>query len=389
VIAGLDRTKEAVVRRELQIREGEPLAVQRILETQRRLGALGLFQRVSVAEMDPESRGTRSVVVSVDEGPRTTVSYGVGYGERERLRGSVEVTRRNLFGMDRRLSVFARASLQPSFRILATYREPYLLGHKQELFVTAYREDEDRPAFSFTRQGVTVQTARPLSSTWSLILRETYEEGRTFNTDEDCLEFSREFCPHTLSGPSASLVHDSRDDPLDPTRGLFVVTDVLLSHRALGGNSLAKGYVQAAGYHLLRAGTVVAVSGRLGLGGTFGPDEPVALPTPDRFFAGGDYTMRGFGTDAVRPTGGNAVLLSGVEVRHRVVRQLWAAAFAEAGNVYPLVSDLTLSDLRYTAGLGLRYKSLVGPLRFDWGYKLDPLAGEKRHHFHFTVGHAF
>ena len=76
-------------------------------------------------------------------------------------------------------------------------------------------------------------------------------------------------------------------------------------------------------------------------------------------------------------TGGNALLLGGAELRYDVGRRFSAAAFTEAGNVYPLVSDMTLGDLRYTAGLGLRYKSAFGPLRVDWGYKLDRRAGEK------------
>ena len=50
---------------------------------------------------------------------------------------------------------------------------------------------------------------------------------------------------------------------------------------------------------------------------------------------------------------------------------------------------MSFHDLRYTAGLGLRYKSAVGPLRFDWGYKLDRRPGEKAYHLHFTIGHAF
>ncbi len=389
VIAGLDATNEEVVRRELLLKEGEPLGLRRVLDSQHRLGALGLFDRVSITEMDPESEGARSVVVQAEESPRTSVAYGLGYAEQERLRASVEVTRRNLFGMDRRISVFARASLRPGFRLVTTYREPYLFGRKQELFVTGYREDEDRPAFSFVRQGITVQTARPLSSTWNLILRETYEEGRTFNTAEDCLSLGREFCPHTISGPSASLVIDTRDDALDPTRGHVLVTDAQLSLRALGGNTLAKGFVQGSTYQLLRVGTVVALSARLGLSRTFGRDEPILLPKPDRFFAGGDYTLRGFATDQVRPDGGNAILLGGAELRHRLAGALWVAAFTEAGNVYRLSSDMSLSDLRYTAGLGLRYRSAIGPLRFDWGYKLDRRPNEKASHVHFTVGHAF
>jgi outer membrane protein insertion porin family len=387
VITGLETTREAVVRRELAVKEGEPLALDRVLESQRRLGALGLFDRVTITEMDPDSPLRRSVVVRADEAPLTSVSYGLGYSENEKLRGSAEVTRRNLFGMDRRLSIFARASFL-GFRMLGTFREPYLFGRKQELFVSAFREEEDRISFDFVRTGLTVQTARTLSRSWSLILRETYAETRTFNTTEDCLAFGREFCPGTLSGPSASVVHDTRDDPVDPRRGHFLLTDTQLSHRVLGGNTLVKGYVQAATYQLLTAHTLVAVSARLGLARTFG-EEQLLVPKPDRFFAGGDYSLRGFGVDEVLPDGGNALVLGGVELRRHLLGAFWAAAFAETGNVYSLVSDMSLMNLRYTAGVGLRYKSAVGPLRFDWGYKLDRKPGEKPYHLHFTIGHAF
>jgi outer membrane protein insertion porin family len=387
VIAGLEATKEAVVRRELTVKEGEPLGLSRVLESQRRLGALGLFDRVTISEMDPESALRRSVVVRAEEAPLTSVSYGIGYAEQDLLRGSVEVTRRNLFGMDRRLSAFARASFR-GFRLLGSFREPYLLGRKQELFLTAFREEEDRDAFDFIRTGATLQTARTLTRNWSLILRETYAETRTFNTSEDCLTFGREFCPGTISGPSASVVHDTRDDPVDPRRGHFLLTDGLVSLRWLGGNTLVKGFVQGATYQLLTADMLVAVSARIGLARTFG-EEQLLVPKPDRFFAGGDYSLRGFGVDEVRPDGGNALLLGGVELRRHVAGAFWGAAFAEAGNVYPLVSDMSLDDLRYTAGLGLRYKSAVGPLRFDWGYKLNRRPGERPYHLHFTIGHAF
>jgi outer membrane protein insertion porin family len=65
------------------------------------------------------------------------------------------------------------------------------------------------------------------------------------------------------------------------------------------------------------------------------------------------------------------------------------AAFTDAGNVYLLASEMDLGDLRYTAGLGLRYRSALGPLRVDWGYKLNRRSGESAYRFHFTLGHAF
>jgi outer membrane protein insertion porin family len=387
VVAGLDQTREAVVRRELQVREGEPLGADDVLETQRRLAALGLFQAVSVVELAGESPERRTLVIRVDEGPRTSVSYGIGYGERDLVRGSVEVTRRNLFGMDRRLSAFVRMSFRGS-RLLASFREPWLFGRKQELFVTAFRDEEDREAFDYARYGITVQTARALDRRWNVVLRQTYQEIRTYNVIEDCLALDRQFCPATLSGPSASLVGDTRDDPLDPRRGFFVLADTQLSHRWLGGDTLLKGFLHASAYRRLSPRTVLALSGRVGLGRTFG-EEPLLLPVPERFFAGGDYSLRGFGVDDVRVEGGNGLLLGTAELRVDVGGGVSTAAFADAGNVYRLASDLTLGDLRYTAGVGLRYRSALGPLRVDWGYKLDRRPEESASHLHVTIGHAF
>ena len=399
VISGLLATREEVVRRELALEEGGALGAQKVLESQRRLGSLGIFQKVTVSEMDPESSSARSVVVTADEGPRTAVSYGIGYAEHERLRFSTEVTRRNLWGLDRSITAFARISFRGS-RLETTFREPYLFGRRHELFVTAFREEEDRDSFDFVRYGGLLQTGRTLSPSWSLILRYAYQETSVFNIEVPLDEVDRQFRSTTFSGPSASVVNDTRDDPLDPHRGRFVGADVQISHEVLGGDSFMKGFVQAATYQRVAARTVLAVSGRLGLGRTFGFDEPLRLPLPDRFFAGGDYSLRGFATDLagpvavlpsgeVIPTGGNGLLLGGAELRYDVGRRFSAAAFTEAGNVYPQVSDMTLSDMRYTAGLGLRYKSALGPLRIDWGYKLDRRVGEKPYHVHFTIGHAF
>ena len=396
LVAGLQTTRDEVVRRELLVKEGEPLGLERVLESQRRLSALGIFERVTLAEMDPESPSLRTVVVAAEEAPRTTVAYGIGYAERDLLRGSVEVTQRNLFGLDRSLSVFARYSFRGS-RLLGTYREPWLFGRRREFFATLFREEEDRPSFDFVRGGGLVQTVQRWSA-WSLILRYTYQLVDTFNIVNP-VEVGREFTSSTVSGPSTSLVHDTRDDPVDPRRGHFASADVQLSSRLLGGDGFVKSYLQAAGYTRLAARAVLAVSGRVGLAATIG-DAPELLPRPDRFYAGGDYSIRGFDLDTVgpltrgttgelEPLGGNAVVIGGAELRVDAGRYFSVAAFTDIGNVYTVVSRLDLGDLRYTAGLGLRYRSALGPIRVDWGYKLNRRPDESAYEFHFTLGHAF
>ena len=89
------------------------------------------------------------------------------------------------------------------------------------------------------------------------------------------------------------------------------------------------------------------------------------------------------------PTGGNGLLLGSAELRRDVGRAFTLAAFLDLGNVYALVSDLSLSDLRYTAGLGLRYRTALGPVRLDWGVKLNPRPTESGYHIHLTIGNAY
>jgi len=404
VIAGLDHTHESVVRRALTVSEGDPLGLEAVLDSQRRLAELGIFSRTSVRELDPESVGHRSLLVSVAEGPRTAVAYGVGYAERELLRGSIEVTRRNLFGRNRSLTLYVRGSLRGS-RVLASYRDPYVSRQDLELTLSAFREQESReqdgnPTFDYARLGALAQVARVAGRRTSVALRLSFQETDLSNVRTPLAAVDRQYRTTTVSGPSASVVHDTRDDPFDPRRGRFLVADVQLSQAFLGGESFVKSFFQASGYQPLGAWATLALNARLGLARTLGDDRPQRLPLPDRFFAGGDYGLRGFETDGAGPaqaddsgetfpTGGNAMLLGAAELRFDATRQLSVAVFSDIGNVFETIPGMALSELRYTAGIGLRYKSALGPLRVDWGYKLDRREGEAPSRLHFTVGHAF
>lgn len=387
VIAGLARTRETVVRRELQLREAEPLGLARVFESQKRLAQLGIFDRVTLRQIESALPGQTSVVVDLHEAGRTAVAYGIGYSERELVRGSVELTLRNLSGMNRSLSVFGRLGVRGS-RLYATFREPRLFDREQELFVTGFREEENRQDFDYTRYGGFVQTARPLTKAWTLIGRLGYQRTRTYNVDVPPEEIEREYLPSTFAGPAASVVRDTRDDPLEPRQGSFLGGDVQLSLPALGADGFVKSFLQASLFRPVGRRTLLALNARLGLARTFGTDVPL-LPQPDRFFAGGDYSLRGWAVDSVDYAGGNALLLGSAELRFDVGRAFAVAAFTDVGNVYPVVSEMSLGDLLYAAGLGFRYKTAVGPLRVDWGYKLNRRPGEKPYQLHFTVGHAF
>ena len=399
VLSGLGLTKPVAVEREMALRPGEPFSFERLLESQRRLSGLGIFERVSIAELDPGRERRRDVVVSVQEAPRTTWSWGVGWSEQDRLRGSVELTRRNLGGLGRTASVFARGSFRGS-RFLLNLREPWLFGRKLDSFVTAFWEEEDRTSFDYNRKGAIVQAGRSLDARTSLILRYLYQDTYVFNVEVPIDELDRLYRTYAVSGPSASVVFDTRDDPLEPKRGIFLGADLQLSLDALGGVSYLRGFFQASSVRRLRADLVFVLSARAGLAGTFGDELPL-LPLPERFFAGGDYGPRGFPVDLVGPkieapdgevypTGGNALLLGGAEMRYNLTRSFQLASFLDTGNVYPEARGVDLGALRWSAGLGLRYRTPIGPVRLDWGYVLDPEPGDEgRSHFHLSIGYAF
>ncbi|HVO12515.1 MAG TPA: BamA/TamA family outer membrane protein [Vicinamibacteria bacterium] len=397
VLAGLGRTQPATVEREMVLRRGEPFSFERVLESQRRLSALGIFEQVSIAEREAPA-AQRDVVVNLQEAPPTSLSWGVGYSEQDRFRGSLEVTRRNLGGEGRSASVFARGSFRGS-RLVLTLREPWLLGRKLDSFVTGFWEEQALNGFDYNRKGLTLQVGRTASAHTSFILRYLLQDTRVFNLAVPIEEIDRQYRTYSVSGPSGSVVFDTRDDPLEPRRGLFLGADLQLSLAALGGTSYLKGYFQAANVCHLRQDLVLVLSGHLGLADTFG-QEPALLPQPERFFAGGDFGPRGFPFDMVGPlltgangqlypVGGNALVLAGAELRYNLTRAFQVASFLDLGNVYLEPHDIDISALRRSAGLGLRYRTPIGPIRLDWGYVLDRRPGEAQSRFHFTIGHAF
>ena len=128
------------------------------------------------------------------------------------------------------------------------------------------------------------------------------------------------------------------------------------------------------------------------------------LPASERFFAGGDTTVRGFALDRLGdestisdtgfPTGGNGLIVLNGELRVAVTNRIQGVGFLDAGNVVARASDLSLFELRPAAGFGVRIRSPVGPIRLDLGFKLDrrelsPGRLERLSVWHISIGQAF
>lgn len=396
VVVGLRDTKPAVILRSSRLKEGDFLSYQRLLDTQSALSATGLFADVQVREL-PATAEVRNLIIEVTEGIRTTIVPGLGFAETEKLRASLELTKLNISGLGRSVSLFLRGSIKGS-RALVSLTEPYVFGRRQALNVQLFVEDDrSRQAFDFHRVGFQPQTIFPLHA-GNVLAQYTFQKTTTSNVAQDCAEVNRALCDSKVSGPSLGFVHDTRNDAIDPRRGLLYSVETLLSLSGLGGDSFLKTSAFAARYEEVRAGVVLAGSARLGLARAFGSSSQ--LPLPERFFAGGSSLMRGFKTDEVGPgrfstdgmfvpEGGNALIVMALETRIDVTRSWGVQLFAETGNVFSKVSQIRMGSLREVAGAGLSYRSPFGPLRLDWGFKLDRRAGESPHQLHLGVGYAF
>jgi outer membrane protein assembly factor BamA len=191
----------------------------------------------------------------------------------------------------------------------------------------------------------------------------------------------------------ASVVRDTRDNPLNPTRGSFISLNLSVAPRVLGTDfNYVRELLQAS--FNLGIGHTLTWSQRVLVGSiyTFGEDR---LPVDDLFKAGGANTVRGFGTDALGPQtpagealGGAATLVANEELRYQHSSGLGAAVFYDAGNVYPRLRDFNLS-LRHSAGFGLRYASGFGLVRFDLAFPLNRRPQDKSYQIWFGFGQVF
>jgi outer membrane protein insertion porin family len=397
IVVGLEDTRETVVLRESRLKEGDYLSYQKLLDTQSGLSATGLFTNVQIREL-PIALDQRDLIIEIKEGPRTTIVPGLGYAETEKARASLEFTRLNISGLGRSASLFLRGSIKGSSRALLSLTEPYAFGRRQAVNVQLYWDDDrSRRTFDFHRLGFQTQTIFPVRA-GNILAHYTFQRTTTINKEKDCAQGNRDLCDGQVSGPSLGFVHDTRNDALDPRRGTLYSLETLLSLEALGGDSFLKGSAFIARYEELRAGFVLAGSARVGLARALG--SSLDLPLPERFFAGGASLMRGFGVDEVGPgrfnedglfipEGGKALVAAAIEARINISRLWGFQLFAETGGVFSRTSAIGSKELREVAGVGITYRSPFGPLRLDWGFKLDKRPGEGLQQLHVGVGYAF
>ena len=395
-IIGSQQTRKKVVSRNITFHEGHPLSQEQLLTSQQQLYGLGLFNRVDVVPVNVnQSDAYRPVIIRMEDGSPIILGYGGGYQTNEGARGTIEISHNNLFGLARSISFRTRASFREQ-RGQVTYKEPRLFNRDLDSYITLYAENTDQVSFSTTTVNAAVQVLKRFGKIDNFFVRYNFETVDLSDVQVNPQATGQDLGTLKLSTFSTAWLRDTRDDPIEPTRGFFSTLNFSVASRLYGSEvNLVSFFGQYQNHRRVGRSAILATSLRLGLIGPYGSTPEV--PISERFFAGGSTTLRGFDLDLAgpldpetnKPLGGNALVIANAELRVPVTGNFAVAPFYDTGNVFARIKDIGLSRFTNTIGFGVRYKTPFGPLRVDFGFNLSPPVGFPTSQIFFTIGNPF
>jgi outer membrane protein insertion porin family len=458
--SGLHYTRPSVVERRVTFKPGQPLDQAALLDTQRRLYNLALFNEVNSAVQNPNGAQPRkNVLLQMSEARRWDVTYGFGLQAQTGtpfhnppsavqliqlgLNPSTYSTPNGHFGIspDVILDV-SRINLRGTAQsatftgeygaleqeALLTYQDPALLKHPQfDLSITGgYVSSENVTTFQASSLGGNIRMTGHLTKATTIIPSLEYRDVRV---NSNSIQVSPALIPilsqpTRVGGPAFTYIRDTRDNPLDAHRGTYNTAITFFADSTFGSqaNFGRADLTNATYYTFGRRQWVFARETRYGQERAFGTGGQKLIPLPERLYAGGPESDRGFALNSAGPRdpqtgyplGGNAVFVNSLELRTPyptlpyVGNNLGFVLFLDSGNVFDKSSDVwpslahfyqprqancttlptvnTLPNGKYNIyeptcsfnylteapGLGLRYHTPVGPIRIDMSYNLDP-----------------
>ncbi|MEE9523513.1 MAG: outer membrane protein assembly factor BamA, partial [Thermodesulfovibrionales bacterium] len=405
IVRGNIDVKQRVITRELVNEKGEPFNMMLLRRNTQKLHKLGLFSIVDFTVVD-DVDNQKSVVLDVKESKAGSVAFGAGYGDYEKLRGFIDVSYRNFFGMNRHGQARIELTTISEKYILSAY-EPWLYyfwGSYSPLSLrvgalaerrTEKNIDTGEIRYKTQRYGVGTNLEMNFAERIKGEMLYSLSQNKTTDVQPDVVLSKEDVGTLLISAITPSLIYDSRNNPYNPNKGVLAGLSMEIASKYIGSETdYIKYELKSSYYHGLFKGLILAVSLRAGTAESY--DDAEELPLIKRYFLGGRNTVRGYAQDHLGPkgdngdpTGGNVFLMHNLELRAHVWKSLGLVTFLDGGNVWLTRDDVYLNDYKFTVGAGLRYMTPVGPFRLDYGYKLDREEDESAGEIHFSIGHAF
>ena len=395
-VKGTDTVDPSVVTRELVYEAGETYAQSKIVESRDKLLALDLFASV---RLEPaETPGTPAVVpmeVEVAEKSHREIRLALGYGTEDQFRTQLEWRHLNWLGGGRRLSVLAKYSsiaLSGAINLV----QPHFLSPRTQGVVNLGYDQEKEETYLRNVGRFAPRLDHRFSSALTGFVGYRLEYNQLNDVAASTTHALGEIQRKGIrSGPTAGVVWNTADDPFNPKKGEVLSLTVDQAGTIWGGEfKFYKLTAEAKKYIDVGWKTVFASRLKLGLGDAIGPDKN--FPLFERFFAGGEKSVRGYGRRRLGPLGTNDDPLGGLsliegslEVRRPIWKELNGAVFLDFGQVSKRSFDIPVGDLQFSAGFGVSYATPVGPLRLDVGFPFKPPRGDKSWQIHFSIGAYF
>ncbi len=383
-------TKDSLLAKRVPLKEGDELNRIKAERGRYRLSRLGIFDSVDLS-YDPVNTNLWNVNYTVKEGKTIDVSPLIGFGSYDLLRGGVEINQYNLWG----LAHNSRLRLIQSFKSSSgdyTYTIPELLGDDVDIFATG--SGLRREEISFTRVeyggGAGIRKLfHPIDTDASLrynygILQATKTKGN----------FAEEGPQSPTVGEFiADIRHDRRDNPLYPHKGYQLLANIELASRYLGGDVDFQRIELSASYHLpLNDSEWIHLGLHHGVAG----GSTQNLPFTRRFFPGGENSVRGYQQGEAAPrneegkiVGAETYISGNFEFEQAITPKWSVVGFVDSVGFARRLGDYPGNEALYSVGGGLRWKTLIGPVRLEYGYNLNPRPKDPSGTLQFSLGFPF
>ena len=405
-VSGNSRTRDEVIRREMRQLEGAYYDTDKIQKSKLRLDRLGYFTEVDVET--PAVPGTSDQVdvnFKVKEKPTGAITLGAGFSSDQKLILSGSITQQNIFGSGKHLSATINNS-KVMRNISLSFTDPYYTvdGVSRGFDIYDRRVDSSYLNLGYYTSdtlGGGVRFGVPLTE-WDNIGFGLGVENTRLGINSTSPIRYQQFVDtfgndNTTIPGTLNWIRDQRDSALTPTKGMMVRANLEV---ALPGGSLRyyKLSEQVQWFYPLSRTYTLMLNGEVG-----GADGSNGKPLPfyKNFYAGGVSSVRGYNSYSLgprdvldNPVGGNKRVVGNAEVLFPMPgtgtdRSMRLSVFLDAGQVYGDYEKISLSELRYSTGLGFTWVSPVGPIRMSYGHPINAKDGDRIQHFQFLLGQVF
>lgn len=386
---GNKSVKESYLRKLVPWKEGDCFRREKLESYKTTLLQSGLFARAETILPDaPAADGTVPVTVELRERAHRSITAGLTYYSDEGPGAVFGWEHRNIFGAAEKLKAgLTLSTLKQSLD--SDFTKPYFLRMDQDLFLNTSLHRQDTDAF----EEIGVDAGIKLNRKFNKRLSGSTGLDFTVTRIDDHTDKSTK--TYGLVSAPQSVLYDSRDDKLDPHKGWNLNATAEPFFDAMGeSNPFFKMQLMGSGYFSFGTSADIVLASRAGIGSLWGTDLE-DIPATERFYAGGGGSVRGYGHQEVGPqkngdpTGGRSLVNGSLELRGKFTSSIGGVLFVDAAKVSEETTP-EFSDLAIGAGVGLRYYTSFGPIRFDIATPLTQKDNlDQNYQFYISIGQAF